>query len=149
MRLFEVQEMIVNAVANNTAFNDKVFTLFDDRMTYSIDQNEIESQDVYPIFMMHKNANIQDVQDGSHMILQFILAVSLGDRDTLDTGVTFYPSIRDIEIIAYDALDIIKSTVCTGMNYDLAHSNNIITTIGEADDVQTAMSFRLEKDNFI
>ncbi len=149
MRLFEVQEMIVSAIANDAAFNAKVVTLFNDNMTYSIDQNEIESQDVYPIFIMHKNANIEDVDNGSLMIMQFILAVHLGERDTLTNGISFYPSIRDIEILALDALEIVKNVVCTGMNYSMAHTNNIITTIGEADDVQTAMSFRLEKDNFI
>lgn len=149
MRLFEVQEMIVSAIVSDTAFNAKVATMFNDNMTYSIDQNEIESQDVYPIFIMHKNANIDDNENGSLMIMQYILAAHLGERDTLDNGITFYPSVRDIEILAYDALEIVKSTVCNGMNYQLAHNNNIITTIGEADDVQTAMSFRLEKDNFI
>ncbi len=149
MRLFEVQEMIVNAVASDTAFNAKVVTLFDDNMTYSIDENEVESQDVYPIFIMHKNANINDDENGSLMILQFILAVNLGERDTLVSGVSFYPSVRDVEILAQDALEIVKNTICVGMNYQLAHTNSIITTIGEADDVQLAMSFRLEKDNFI
>ena len=149
MRLFEVQEMIVSAVANDTTFNDKVFTLFNNDMSYSIDQNEIDSQDIYPIFIMHKNANIEDDDNGSIMILQFILAVNLGERDVLDNGTSFYPSIRDIEILAEDALEIVKNVVCVGMNFSLAHTNAIITTIGEADDVQLAMSFRLEKDNFI
>lgn len=149
MTLFEVQEIIVNAVSSDTAFKAKVLSLFDDEMTYSIDQNEIESQEVYPIFIMHKNADIEDNDNGSLMIMQFIIAVNLGERDELDSGVSFYPSIRDVEILANDALEIVKSEICTQMNYQLAHSNKIITTIGEADDVQIAMSFRLEKDNFI
>jgi len=149
MRLFEVQELIITAVSSNSAFNVKVAQLLKGQMTYSIDQNEVASQDVYPIFIMHKNAKIEDNEEGSQMILQFVIAAHLGETDTLPNGATFYPSIRDIEILAYDALEIIKSAICTNLNYNLAHSNNIITTIGEADDVQTALSFRLEKENFI
>ncbi len=149
MRLFEVQELITSAIKSDSAFNVKVAQLLKGSMTYSIDQNEIDSQDVYPIFILHKNTNIKDIDEGSQMLLQFIMATHLGATSTLANGVIFYPSIRDIEILAYDALEIIKNTVCTGMNFNLAHSNNIITTIGEADDVQSVLSFRLEQDNFI
>ncbi len=149
MRLFEVQQLIAEAIKDNSAFNVKVAQLLGKQMTYSIDQNEIDSQEIYPIFILHKNANIQDIDDGSQMILQFVMATNLGNTSTLPSGISFYPSIRDIEILAYDALDIIKNTVCVGMSFNMAHSNNIITTIGEADDVQSVLSFRLEKDNFI
>jgi len=149
MRLFEVQEIITTAVSSNSAFNAKVAQLLNGQMTYSIDQNEVESNDDLPIFTVHKNAKIEDNEEGSQMILQFVIAAHLGETGTLPNGATFYPSIRDIEILAYDALEIIKTVVCSSINYNLAHSNNIITTIGEADDVQTALSFRLEKENFI
>ena len=150
IKLFEVQELIVSAVSSDSAFNVKVAQLLKGNMKYSIDQNEIESQDEYPIFIVHKNAKIEDNEDGSQRILQFIIAAALGmPEDLPSSSVRYYPSIRDIEILADDALELIKSVVCTQMNYSLAHTNSIITTIGEADDVQIAVSFRLEKDNFI
>lgn len=150
IKLFEVQELIISAVSSDSAFNVKVAQLLNGNMKYSIDQNEIDSQEEYPIFIVHKNAKIEDNQDGSQRILQFIVAAALGETDTLpSSNVKYYPSIRDIEILADDALEIIKNVVCTQMDYSLAHTNSIITTIGEADDVQIAVSFRLEQDNFI
>ena len=150
MKLFDIQEAIISAVSGDSAFNVKVAQLLNGQMAYAIDQNEIDSQDDYPIFITHKNAKIEDVEDGSQRILQFIIAATLGKAEDLpSTNIQYYPSIKNIEILADDALDIIKNTVCIQMNYSLAHTNSIITTIGEADDVQIAVSFRLEKENFI
>ena len=149
MNLFETQEVLTLAVKNNTAFNTKVVNLLGSSMTYSIDQNEVSSQDVYPIFIMHKNANIIDNDQGHHMILQFILAAMLGDPESSSDRITYYPSVKNIEILSIDAMEIVKQAICDNSDFSIAQVNNLITTIGEADDVQSVVSFRLEKQIFI
>ncbi len=149
MTLFETQELLIRAIKENVEFNEKAVLLLGSSLTYSIDQNEVDSQDVYPILIMHKNANIQDMDEGSQMIFQFIMAAMIGERILSVDDITYYPSVRDIEILSLDAMQIIVATICTNSDYRVAQTNNLITTIGEADDVQSVMSFRLEKNNFI
>lgn len=148
MTMFDIQMQIVNDVKGDAAFNAKVVSLLGSEMMYSIDENEILSQDTYPIFMMHKNMNANDVEDGKQMILQFIMAALLGDKHETIDGILYYPSVRDIEILSIDAMEIIKGTICD-MGYTIAQINNLFPPIGEADDVQSVMSFRLEQENFI
>ncbi len=149
MNLFETQEMLTLAVKNDITFNEDVVSLLSGNMTYSIDQNEVDSQETYPIFIMHKNANISDNDQGNHMILQFILADILGDPIKSSDEIAYYPSVKNIETLSIDAMNIITQAICANSDYSVAQTNNLITTIGEADDVQSIMSFRLEKLNFI
>ena len=150
INLFELQKEIVKAVRADAVFNQKVIDLLGGKpLTYAIDINEIDGTETYPILIVHKNTNIDDTEQGKQAMIQFIFGAMLG-KTSIDTdGTLFYASIRDIEILSRDVLDIVKRVVCTKTGYNLEHWNMLVTTIGEADDVQCVTSIRLEQLQFI
>lgn len=149
LNMFDFQAAVIEALKADAAFNQDVIDKLGKPLNYFIDINEIDSTLQYPVFVMHKNTNINDVEQQKQSMFQFIFGAMLGEVDKTPDGVDFYPSIRDIELLSRRVLDIISNVVCNSTSYELVHWNMLVTTIGEADDVQMVTSFRLEQLQFI
>jgi len=146
---WEIQSAIKTSLEANTIFNGEVLTLLGSPFTYDLDVNEIESIEALPVFIIHKNFALDEAGETGMYAIQFNLACMLGDTVTLGLG-SYYPSIKNIEVLALQALTIADEAVCV-FRLTRTSTKMFVSEIGSADDVEMIVSigYETQSETFI
>ncbi len=139
--IFDIQKAIYDALKNDVDFNDKCAGYFGEAFSYNIDKSEVTQNDIYPMFIIHKNFASQ-TREGELYAIQFNLLTMLGgyvnDR---------YPNIVMTEDLAYDAVKIADDAVC-GLGLKRITTNHFLAApIDGSDDIEWVVNLGYERTN--
>ncbi len=145
IRLYDVQNSIMEALESDPTFASDTLAMMGKEFTYEIDLEEIQSAKDFPLFVIHKSFSLNTIDDVDAYAIQFNMSAILSDR--VDSC---YPTIRDLEVLAHEAILIADTAVC---QYGLIRTTvkQFVTEIGEANDVEwiVLIGYMTQSDNFL
>lgn len=151
--LGDIQKTIVDIVKNDELYNDMAFDLLKADLTYSVDAHILDEDEDIPSFTIYGIESI-DENEVAEYFLQYVLTEKVEPRAENHDGVKVYPTKKNLEILAIEALKLIdKELRAVGVNgkcnLRIAHRSLAMTPVGEADDVKAIITLRLEEIKFI
>ena len=152
--LSDVQKTIAVALKNSQEFKDICIANAGSELSFALDSSMLFQREDLPYCVVHKFNKVHDENAEDEFILQVVFAQTISYEPIEVDGIKMYQEAFNIENITNAAIVAIEDELsCSGVigefGFLVSHYNIILSEVGEADDIQSVLTLKIEKNKYL